>query len=108
MLLPGRHHCIVTGKLRVIESRETGSWPGGPTEISRWRKAPDPTTNEQSPRQWRDLPEVDRFLDYVAARANRHAIFYLMLPHLSDPDDEFILKLALARGSALHSDSQPG
>ena len=38
-------------------------------------------------------------MDYVAARANRHAIFYLMLPHLSDPDDEFILKLALAAGA---------
>ena len=50
-------------------------------------------------RQGRDLAEVDRFLDDVAARANRHAIFYLMRPHLSDPDDEFILELALAAGA---------
>ena len=31
-------------------------------------------------RQGRDLAEVDRFLDDMAARANRHAIFYLMRP----------------------------
>jgi hypothetical protein len=45
------------------------------------------------------LSEVDRLLDDVAARANRHAIFYLMRPYLADPDDEFILELALASGS---------
>ena len=47
-------------------------------------------------RQGRDLAEVDRLLDEVAARANRHAIFYLMRPYLADPDDEFVLELALA------------
>jgi putative PIN family toxin of toxin-antitoxin system len=50
-------------------------------------------------RQGRDLSEVDRLLDDVAARANRHAIFYLMRPYLADPDDEFILELALASGA---------
>ena len=50
-------------------------------------------------RQGRDLSEVDRFLDDVAARANRHAIFYLIRPYLADPDDEFILELALASAS---------
>ena len=43
---------------------------------------------------------MERFLDDVAARANRHAIFYLIRPYLADPDDEFILELALA--SAAH------
>ncbi len=50
-------------------------------------------------RQGRDLSEVDRLLDDIAARANRHAIFYLIRPYLGDPDDEFILELALASGS---------
>jgi len=35
----------------------------------------------------------------VAARANRHVIFYLTRPYLADPDDEFILELALASAS---------
>lgn len=39
-------------------------------------------------RQGRDPSEVDRLLDDVAARANRHAIFYLIRPYLTDPDDE--------------------
>jgi predicted nucleic acid-binding protein len=50
-------------------------------------------------RQGRDLAEVDRMLDDVCARANRHSILYRMRPHLSDPDDEFILELALAAGA---------
>ena len=42
----------------------------------------------------------DRFgMSRVAARANRHAIFFLFRPHLTDPDDEFILELALAAGA---------
>ena len=43
---------------------------------------------------------MDRLLDDVADRANRHAIFYLIRPYLADPDDEFILELALASASA--------
>ena len=50
-------------------------------------------------RQGRDLAAVDRLLDDVAARANRHAIFYLIRPYLADPEDEFILELALASGA---------
>jgi len=50
-------------------------------------------------RQGRALAIVDRFLDDVAARANRHAIFYLIRPYLNDPNDEFILELALASAS---------
>jgi predicted nucleic acid-binding protein len=51
-------------------------------------------------RQGRSLAMVDRFLDDLAARANRHAIFYLIRPYLADPDDELILELALASGSS--------
>jgi predicted nucleic acid-binding protein len=43
---------------------------------------------------------VDKFLDDIAARANRHAIFYLVRPFLTDPDDELILELALASASS--------
>jgi len=50
-------------------------------------------------RQGRDLAVVDRFLDDVVARANRHVIFYLIRPHLADANDEFILELALASAS---------
>lgn len=45
------------------------------------------------------LDIVDRFLDDLAARANRHAVFYLLRPFLNDPDDELILELAVASGS---------
>ena len=50
-------------------------------------------------RQGRPLAVVDRFLDDLAARANRHSIFYLIRPFLSDPDDELIVELALASAS---------
>ena len=50
-------------------------------------------------RQGRSLAVVDRFLDDLAARANRHAIFYLIRPFLADPGDELILELALASAS---------
>ena len=51
-------------------------------------------------RQGRSLEAVDRFLDDLAARANRHAIFYLIRPFLTDPDDDLILELALASASS--------
>src|SRR5580692_9065720 len=47
-------------------------------------------------RKGRSIAAVDRFLDDLAARANRHAIFYLIRPFLADPDDDLILELALA------------
>jgi hypothetical protein len=50
-------------------------------------------------RYGRSLTVVDSFLDDVAARANHHAIFYLIRPFLSDPDDELILELALSSAS---------
>jgi predicted nucleic acid-binding protein len=51
-------------------------------------------------RQGRSLALVDRLLDDIAARANRHAIFYLLRPYLADPNDELILELELALASA--------
>ena len=39
-------------------------------------------------------------MDDVAAPANGHAIFYLIHPFLSDPDDELILELAVASASS--------
>jgi putative PIN family toxin of toxin-antitoxin system len=50
-------------------------------------------------RQGRSVAVVDRFLDDVAFRANRHVIFYLIRPFLADPDDELVLELALASAS---------
>jgi len=50
-------------------------------------------------RQGRSMAVIDRFLDDLAARANRHAIFYLIRPFLADSDDELILELALASAS---------
>jgi predicted nucleic acid-binding protein len=50
--------------------------------------------------QGRPLAVVDRFLDDLASRANRHAIFYLIRPFLADPNDELILELALASSSS--------
>ena len=50
-------------------------------------------------RQGRSLTLVDKALDDLTFRANRHAIFHLIRPFLADPDDELILELALASGS---------
>jgi predicted nucleic acid-binding protein len=50
--------------------------------------------------QGRSPALVERFLDDLACRANRRAIFYLIRPFLADPDDELILELALASGSS--------
>jgi predicted nucleic acid-binding protein len=51
-------------------------------------------------REGRPIAVIDRFLDDLAARANRHSIFYLIRPFLADPDDELVLELALASGSS--------
>jgi putative PIN family toxin of toxin-antitoxin system len=60
----------------------------------------DAVLKREQHRQGRSLAVVDRFLDDIAARANRHAIFYLVRPYLSDPDDELVLELALASASS--------
>lgn len=42
---------------------------------------------------------VTRFLDDLADRANRIAIYFLSRPALLDSDDDFLLDLAVASGS---------
>lgn len=39
--------------------------------------------------------EIDRFLDNLCLRANRHDVFYLWRPLLADPGDDLILELAV-------------
>src|ERR1035441_4912610 len=58
-----------------------------------------PVLKREQHRQGRSLAVVNRFLNDLAARANRHAIFHLIRPFLADPDDELILELALASAS---------
>jgi len=46
-----------------------------------------------------DYADISRFLDDLAARANRASIYFLTRPALLDADDDFILDLAVASGS---------
>ena len=39
--------------------------------------------------------EIDDVLDFLCARANLCEIFYLWRPHLRDPQDDFVLELAV-------------
>jgi putative PIN family toxin of toxin-antitoxin system len=39
--------------------------------------------------------EIDDILDFICAEANLREIFYLWRPVLSDPNDDFILELAV-------------
>ena len=45
----------------------------------------------------REVPGINGadIIDYLCAIANRHKIFYLWRPILKDPDDDFILELAV-------------
>jgi predicted nucleic acid-binding protein len=43
--------------------------------------------------------DVDGFLDYLLSVATRRNIFFTWRPHLSDPDDEMVLDLAVASGA---------
>ena len=51
-----------------------------------------------------DLPissdDVDDFLNYVCRVAIAHEIYYIWRPFLSDPDDDMVLVVAVASGSA--------
>ena len=46
-----------------------------------------------------DHDRVSRFLDDLAARANRTVIYFLNRPALLDADDDFLLDLAVASAS---------
>ena len=39
---------------------------------------------------------IEDVLDYLCAQSQEHAISFLWRPFLSDPDDDFILELAVA------------
>lgn len=39
--------------------------------------------------------EVDEFIDYICSRSTLREIFYLWRPTLPDPDDDFVLELAI-------------
>lgn len=39
--------------------------------------------------------QIDDVIDYICAQSEHHRIFYLWRPVLKDPDDDFILELAV-------------
>lgn len=39
--------------------------------------------------------QIDDVIDYICAQSEHHRIFYLWRPILKDPDDDFILELAV-------------
>jgi putative PIN family toxin of toxin-antitoxin system len=41
------------------------------------------------------LTDIDEFLDGICAIANKRSIFYLWRPTASDPDDDFLVDLAV-------------
>ncbi len=51
----------------------------------------------------RNVPSVDApaVVDYLCGISNRHRIFYLWRPVLKDPDDDFILELAVKCGAII-------
>ena len=42
------------------------------------------------------LEEADRFIDYLCSASEHQVIHFVWRPQLPDPDDEFILELAVA------------
>jgi putative PIN family toxin of toxin-antitoxin system len=45
---------------------------------------------------WIHPERVEAVLDFLAASAEQHAVSFRWRPHLNDPDDDFILELAVA------------
>ena len=45
------------------------------------------------------LEEADKFIDYLCAASEHQAIYFAWRPQLADPNDEFILELAVAAGA---------
>ena len=39
--------------------------------------------------------QIDEIIDFICVKARRHEIFYLWRPVLKDPDDDFLLELAV-------------
>ncbi len=45
--------------------------------------------------------QIDDVIDFLCAQAVHHRIFYLWRPALKDPDDDFVLELAVKAGAAV-------
>ena len=48
---------------------------------------------------WARPERVEAILNFIAASADEHAISFRWRPYLSDPDDDFVLELAMAAGA---------
>lgn len=46
-------------------------------------------------------PQIDAVIDYLCSQALAHEIFYLWRPVLKDPDDDFLLELAVKAGASI-------
>jgi predicted nucleic acid-binding protein len=46
------------------------------------------------------LEETDKFIDYLCAASEHQAIYFAWRPQLTDPNDEFVLELAVAAGAS--------
>lgn len=44
--------------------------------------------------------EADKFIDYLCVASKHQAIYFAWRPQLADPDDEFLLELAVAAGAS--------
>ena len=45
--------------------------------------------------------QIDDVIDFICAQAIHHKIFYLWRPTLKDPDDDFVLELAVNSGASI-------
>ncbi|HZM05449.1 MAG TPA: putative toxin-antitoxin system toxin component, PIN family [Candidatus Saccharimonadales bacterium] len=45
------------------------------------------------------MEEADKFIDYLCAASEHQGIYFTWRPQLTDPNDEFILELAVAAGA---------
>lgn len=48
---------------------------------------------------WAQPERVEEVLDYLAANAQEHAISFRWRPLLADPDDDFLMELAVSAGA---------
>jgi putative PIN family toxin of toxin-antitoxin system len=44
--------------------------------------------------------EADKFIDYLCAASEHQVVYFAWRPQLTDPNDEFILELAVAAGAS--------
>lgn len=45
--------------------------------------------------------QIDDVIDFICSRAIHHKIFYLWRPALKDPEDDFLLELAVKAGASI-------